>query len=58
MSIDRFDWFAKFFGNGSTPFMRRSNTNNFDDMFSGFDEMRREMQKVFEEIETKAPKKD
>ena len=56
MSIDPFDWFAKFFGTGSTPFTRRNNTNNFGDMFSGFDEMRREMQKVFEDLETRAPK--
>ena len=56
MSIDPFDWFAKFFGSGSTPFTRRNNANNFGDISSGFDEMRREIQKVFEDIETKAPK--
>ncbi len=56
MSIDPFDWFAKFFGTGSTPFVRRGSPDHFGDMFSGFDEMRREMQKVFEDLETKAPK--
>ncbi|MGG6460891.1 MAG: archaeal heat shock protein Hsp20 [Candidatus Eiseniibacteriota bacterium] len=56
MSIEPDDWFSRFFGTGSWPFKRRG----FGDMFRGFDEMRREMEREFEEsfkdIETKAPK--
>ena|SRR5919108_1501339 len=52
MSIEPFDWFNRFFG--SRTFGRRSS------LFEGFDEMRREMEKEFEEnlrdIENKVPK--
>ncbi|HJU79037.1 MAG TPA: archaeal heat shock protein Hsp20 [Nitrososphaeraceae archaeon] len=52
MSIEPFDWFNRFFGN--RPFGRRSS------LFEGFDEMRREMEREFEEnlrdIENKVPK--
>jgi HSP20 family protein len=52
MSIDPSDWFNRFFG-ANWPF-RRSNP------FEGFDEMRREMEREFEEnlrdIEDKVPK--
>jgi HSP20 family protein len=52
------DWFNRFFG--SFPLGRGGGRGGFDDMFRGFDEMRREMEREFEEsfkeIETKAPK--
>jgi HSP20 family protein len=52
MSIEPFDWFNRFFG--SRPFGRRNS------LFEGFDEMRREMEREFEEnlrdIENKVPK--
>jgi HSP20 family protein len=59
MSIAPDDWFNRFFG--SFPFGRgRGRGNYFDDMFRGFDDMRREMERDFEEsfkdIEAKAPK--
>jgi HSP20 family protein len=53
MSIEPFDWFNRFFGS-SRPFGRRNS------LFEGFDEMRREMEREFEEnlrdIENKVPK--
>ncbi|MGE5685826.1 MAG: archaeal heat shock protein Hsp20 [Nitrososphaerota archaeon] len=53
MSIEPFDWFNRFFG-GTKPFGRRNS------VFEGFDEMRREMEREFEEnlrdIENKVPK--
>jgi HSP20 family protein len=60
--IEPFDWFNRFFGGGGS---RRSGRGGggffgFPDIFRGFDEMRREMEREFEEqykdIETKAPK--
>lgn len=52
MSIEPFDWFNRFFG-GNRPFGRRN-------LFEGFEEMRREMEREFEEnlrdIENKVPK--
>jgi HSP20 family protein len=52
MSIEPFDWFNRFFGN--RPFGRRNS------LFEGFDEMRKEMEREFEEnlrdIENKVPK--
>jgi HSP20 family protein len=54
LSIAPDDWFNRFFGR------RAGGANYFDNMFRGFDEMRREMERDFEEsfkdIETKAPK--
>ena len=54
MSITPDDWFNRFFGR------RGGRGNYFDDMLGGFDDMRREMERNFEEsfkdIETKAPK--
>jgi len=44
--IEPFDWTRRFFG-------RRG---FFDDMFSGFDEMRREMENQFEDMEKRIPK--
>jgi HSP20 family protein len=53
MSIEPFDWFNRFFGS-NRPFGRRNS------LFEGFDEMRREMEREFEEnlkdIENKVPK--
>ena len=58
MSISPDDWFNSFFGN--FPFGKRGRGNYFDDMLGGFDQMRREMEKQFEEsfkdMEMKAPK--
>jgi HSP20 family protein len=58
MSITPDDWFDRFFGN--FPFGKRGNRSYFDDMFGGFDRMRKEMEREFEEsfkdFETKAPK--
>jgi HSP20 family protein len=59
LSIAPDDWFNRFFG--SFPFGRRGGRDNyFDEMFRGFNDMRREMERDFEEsfkdIETKAPK--
>ena len=52
--IEPFDWFSRFFGSG------RRWGFGFPDIFRGFDEMRREMEREFEDafkdIETKAPK--
>src|SRR6266516_4743903 len=52
-----FDWFNRFFGAGS----RRGGRGGegifgFPDIFSGFDEIRREFEEQFKDIETKAPK--
>ena len=50
--IEPFDWFNRFFG--------RKTSRGFPDIFRGFDEMRREMEREFNDairnIETKAPK--
>src|SRR6476660_1957631 len=58
MSISPDDWFDRFFGN--FPFGKKERRSYFDGMFGGFDQMRREMERVFEEsfrdLETKAPK--
>ena len=58
MSITPDDWFDRFFGN--FPFGKRGRRSYFDDMFGGFDRMRKEMEREFEEsfkdLETKAPK--
>jgi HSP20 family protein len=52
--IEPFDWFNRFFGG------RRAQGFGFPDIFRGFDEMRREMERefqdTFKDIETKAPK--
>ena len=58
MSITPDDWFDRFFGN--FPFGKRGRRSYFDDMFGGFDRMRKEMEREFEEsfkdLETKTPK--
>ncbi len=46
--IEPFDWSRRFFGLGRRGF--------FDDMFRGFDQMRREMEKEFEDMEKTIPK--
>jgi len=46
--IEPFDWPRRFFGVGRRGF--------FDDMFRGFDEMRRQMEREFEDIEKRIPK--
>lgn len=59
MSIQPDDWFSRFFGSGIWPFTRRGGSNNesyFGDLFRGFEDMRREFEEQFENIETKAPK--
>jgi len=62
MSVEPDDWLTRFFNTGSWPFSRRGGTgiNYFGEMLRGFDEMRREMERQFEEsfknIEMKAPK--
>jgi HSP20 family protein len=46
--IEPFDWSRRFFGLGRRGF--------FDDMFRGFDQMKREMEREFEDIEKRIPK--
>src|ERR687892_516521 len=46
--IEPFDWYRRFFGRGRGGF--------FEDMFRGFDQMRREMERESEDIEKKVPK--
>ena len=46
--IEPFDWSRRFFGLGRRGF--------FDDMFRGFDEMRREIEREFQGMEEKIPK--
>jgi HSP20 family protein len=46
--IEPFDWSRRFFGLGRRGF--------FDDMFRGFDQMKREMEKGFEDMEKRIPK--
>jgi HSP20 family protein len=50
--IEPFDWFSRFFG--------RRTSRGFPDIFRGFDEMRRDIEREFNDairnIETKAPK--
>ncbi len=46
--IEPFDWTRRFFGGGGREF--------FEDMFRGFDEMRRQMEREFEDIGKDIPK--
>jgi HSP20 family protein len=46
--IEPFDWSRRFFGLGRRGF--------FDDMFRGFDQMKREMEREFEDMEKRIPK--
>jgi HSP20 family protein len=45
--IEPFDWFRRFLGGGSSG--RSRGQFGFDDMFRGFEEMRREMERQFED---------
>jgi len=50
--IEPFDWYKRFFSGG-----RRGLGGDFlDDMFRGFDQMKREMEREFENIEKRIPK--
>jgi HSP20 family protein len=57
--IEPFDWFNRFFG-GSSRSGGRGGFFGFPDIFRGFDDMRKEMERQFEQqfkdIESKAPK--
>ncbi len=46
--IEPFDWSRRFFGLGRRGL--------FDDMFRGFDEIRQEMEREFEDMEKRIPK--
>jgi HSP20 family protein len=59
--IEPYNWFKRFFGSsGESAQGRRAGEGWFGDVFSGFDEMRRQMERQFQEqfrdIQTKAPK--
>jgi len=60
--IEPFDWFGRFFGrgSGSSSSTRSGGFFGFPDVFSGFDEMRKEMKRGFENafknIQDQAPK--
>ena len=54
--IEPFDWFGRFFGRGSGGSRRSGGFFGFPDIFRGFDEMRREMERGFENIHAQAPK--
>ena len=58
--IEPFDWFNRFFGGGRRSGGRGGGFFGFPDIFRGFDDMRKEMERQFEEqfkdIESKAPK--
>jgi len=60
LGIEPDDWFNRFFSFGNWPPRRRQGANYFDDLFRGFDEMRRAMEKQFEDsfkdLQTGAPK--
>lgn len=48
--IEPFDWFRRFLGGGGSSSSSRSRGQfGFDDMFRGFEEMRREMERQFED---------
>ncbi|HJT50045.1 MAG TPA: archaeal heat shock protein Hsp20 [Nitrososphaeraceae archaeon] len=51
--IEPFDWYRRFFGGTGR---RGFGTGFFDDMFRGFDQMRREMEREFEDLEKRIPK--
>jgi HSP20 family protein len=46
--LEPYDWYRRFFGRDRGGF--------FEDMFRGFDQMRREMEREFEDIEKTVPK--
>ena len=46
--IEPYGWYSRFFGGGRRGFP--------DDMFRGFDQMRRRMEREFEDMEKRIPK--
>ena len=50
--IEPYDWFSRFFGGAR----RGLGGGFFDDMFRGFDQMRRQMEREFEDMEKRIPK--
>jgi HSP20 family protein len=58
--IEPFDWFNRFFGGGRRSGGRGGGFFGFPDIFRGFDDMKKEMERQFEQqfkdIESKAPK--
>ena len=46
--IEPYDWYRRSFGRGRGGFL--------EDMFRGFDQMRRDMEREFEDIEKTVPK--
>ncbi len=58
--IEPFDWFNRFFGGSRRSGGRGGGFFGFPDIFRGFDDMRKEMERQFEQqfkdIESKAPK--
>jgi len=51
--IEPYDWYRKFFGGGRR---RGMGGGFFEDMFRGFDQLRQEMEREFEDIEKRIPK--
>ena len=51
--IEPFDWYRRFLGGMGR---RGFGAGFFDDMFRGFDQMRREMEREFEDLEKRIPK--
>ena len=49
--IEPYDWYSRFFGGAR----RGLGGGFFDDMFRGFDQMRRQMEREFEDIEKRIP---
>ncbi|HZD82962.1 MAG TPA: hypothetical protein VE076_08810, partial [Nitrososphaeraceae archaeon] len=58
--IEPFDWFNRFFGSSRKSGRGGGGFFGFPDIFRGFDDMRKEMERQFEQqfkdIESKAPK--
>jgi HSP20 family protein len=50
--LEPYDWYSRFFGGRR----RGMGGGFFDDMFRGFDQMRRQMEKEFEDFEKRVPK--
>jgi HSP20 family protein len=51
-NIEPYDWYSRFFGGAR----RGLGGGFFDDMFRGFDQMRRQMEREFEDMEKRIPK--
>ena len=51
--IEPYDWYRKFFGGGRR---RGQGAGFFEDMFRGFDQLRQDMEREFEDIEKRIPK--